>query len=387
MHDCSRTCPADGSDAPEASELLPEPEAYGNLKIRLAATPRTWLVTGVAGFIGSNLLEALLRLDQRVVGLDNFSTGHRGNLDEVRGLVLPRQWANFQFIEGDIRNLEHCRRAMRFETDQSCEKAGDFRPVEFVLHQAALGSVPRSLEDPLSTHSVNISGFLNMLVAARDARVASFVYAASSSTYGDHPGLPKVEERIGKPLSPYAVTKYANELYADVFARCYGVHATGLRYFNVFGQRQDPNGAYAAVIPKWIAALLRGEAVYINGDGETSRDFCYVANAVQANLLAALSEPRAGQGAAFNVAVGDRTTLSTLFQLLRDGLVPYGIAANSEPVYRGFRAGDVRHSQADIGKAQGILGYRPTHRIREGLAEAMHWYVQVHRAQDACTQQ
>lgn len=359
-----------------------EANTYAHLKVRLAATPCTWLVTGVAGFIGSNLLETLLRLDQRVVGLDNFSTGHRRNLCEVEALVSPRQWAKFQFIEGDIRNLEHCRSAMLFREPQRKGAAVDVYPVDFVLHQAALGSVPRSLEDPISTHSVNISGFLNMLVAARDAQVKTFIYAASSSTYGDHPGLPKVEENIGKPLSPYAVTKYANELYADVFARCYGVHAVGLRYFNVFGPRQDPNGAYAAVIPRWIAALLRRETVYINGDGETSRDFCYVANAVQANLLAAASESREGDSQVYNIAVGDRTTLSTLFQLLRDGLGPYGIAADTEPVHRAFRAGDVRHSQADIGKAKRLLGYRPTHRIRDGLAEAMHWYVQMHQALD-----
>ncbi|WP_317921769.1 MULTISPECIES: NAD-dependent epimerase/dehydratase family protein [unclassified Cupriavidus] len=354
--------------------------AYAHLKARLAATPRTWLITGVAGFIGSNLLEALLRLDQRVVGLDNFSTGHRRNLCEVESLVPPRQWANFQFIEGDIRNPDHCRNAMLFSAPARAGTPAGLHPVDFVLHQAALGSVPRSLEDPVSTHSVNITGFLNMLVAARDAQVKTFVYAASSSTYGDHPGLPKVEDLIGKPLSPYAVTKYANELYADVFHRCYGVHAVGLRYFNVFGPRQDPNGAYAAVIPKWIAALLRREAVCINGDGETSRDFCYVANAVQVNLLAATSEHREAASQVYNVAVGDRTTLTTLFELLRDGLLPYGVAASTEPVYRGFRVGDVRHSQADISKAQSLLGYEPTHRIRDGLAEAMRWYVQMQQA-------
>ncbi len=357
--------------------------AYTYLKDRLAATPRTWLVTGVAGFIGSNLLEALLRLDQRVVGLDNFSTGHRRNLSEVEALVSPRQWDNFQFIEGDIRNPDHCRSAMLFCPPKRNGAAAGPYPVDFVLHQAALGSVPRSLEDPVATHSVNISGFLNMLVAARDAQVKTFVYAASSSTYGDHPGLPKVEDRIGKPLSPYAVTKYANELYADVFHRCYGVHAIGLRYFNVFGPRQDPNGAYAAVIPAWIAALLRREAIYINGDGETSRDFCYVANAVQVNLLAATSDHRDGDSQVYNVAVGDRTTLTTLFELLRDRLRPYGIDPGTRPVYRAFRPGDVRHSQADIGKAQRMLGYLPTHRIREGLTEAMHWYVQMQQALNA----
>lgn len=361
-----------------------QPNSYTQCKAHLQAMPRAWLVTGVAGFIGSNLLETLLRLDQRVVGLDNFSTGHRRNLDEVETLVSPRQWANFRLIEGDIRNLDDCRRAMRFETDHTghAGHAAGAQPVDFVLHQAALGSVPRSLEDPIATHEVNISGFLNMLVAARDAQVSRFVYAASSSTYGDHPGLPKVEDRIGKPLSPYAVTKYCNELYADVFGRCYGLPAIGLRYFNVFGPRQDPNGAYAAVIPRWIAALLRNETVHINGDGETSRDFCYVANAVQANLLAATSDEREA-GEVYNVAVGDRTTLTTLFHLLRDGLVPYGVGAGTQPDFRAFRAGDVRHSQADVGKAHGRLGYQPTHRVREGLAEAMDWYVRMQQALDA----
>jgi UDP-N-acetylglucosamine 4-epimerase len=334
--------------------------AYEQLLERLPRDPRTWLVTGVAGFIGSNLLETLLRLDQRVVGLDNFATGHRRNLDEVRGLVSPEQWARFTFHEGDIRNLDECRRA--------CEG------VDHVLHQAALGSVPRSLEDPIATNSVNIDGFLNMLVAGRDAKVQSFTYAASSSTYGDHPGLPKVEDRIGKPLSPYAVTKYVNELYADVFARSYGFASIGLRYFNVFGRRQDPEGAYAAVIPKWTAAMIRGEEVFINGDGETSRDFCYVENAVQANLLAAT----AGESAlnqVYNVAVGGRTTLSQLFGFLREALSDQKVSYDKPPVLRDFRGGDVRHSQADITKAQTLLGYRPAFDIRNGLHEAMAWYV------------
>ncbi len=337
------------------------PSAYDQLQARLTREPHTWLVTGVAGFIGSNLLEALLKLNQRVVGLDNFATGHPRNLDEVQGLVSPEQWSGFRFIEGDIRNLADC-------------QAGCVG-VEYVLHQAALGSVPRSLEDPILTNSANIDGFLNMLVAARDAKVKSFTYAASSSTYGDHPGLPKVEDVIGKPLSPYAVTKYVNELYADVFARCYGFDTIGLRYFNVFGPRQDPNGAYAAVIPKWTAALLAGETVYINGDGETSRDFCYVANAVQANLLAATASSPEALNQVYNVAVSDRTTLNTLFALLRDGLADQGVADSAQPVYRDFRAGDVRHSQADIGKAARLMGYVPTHRLAEGVVKAMPWYV------------
>ena len=335
--------------------------AYQSLCASLLREPRTWLVTGVAGFIGSNLLETLLRLDQRVVGLDNFSTGYRKNLDEVQSLVTPDQWNRFRFIEGDIRHLETCRSAC----------AG----VDHVLHQAALGSVPRSLSDPVTTNDVNISGFLNVLVAARDASVRSFVYAASSSTYGDHPGLPKVEDRIGKPLSPYAVTKFVNELYADVFARSYGFASIGLRYFNVFGRRQDPDGAYAAVIPKWTASLIKGETVFINGDGETSRDFCYIDNAVQANLLAATTTSPDALNQVYNVAVGDRSTLNLLFELLRDGLVDAGVSADTKPTYRDFRAGDVRHSQADVSKARQLLGYAPSHRIREGIADALKWYV------------
>ncbi|PUE35201.1 LPS biosynthesis protein WbpP [Limnohabitans sp. Hippo3] len=333
---------------------------YQQLLQTLPASPKTWLVTGVAGFIGSNLLEALLKLDQRVVGLDNFATGYQHNLDEVQSLVTPAQWANFQFIQGDIRHLEDCQRAC----------AG----VDYVLHQAALGSVPRSLADPITTNSANISGFLNMLVAARDAQVKSFTYAASSSTYGDHPALPKVEDNIGKPLSPYAVTKYVNELYADVFSKCYGFHTIGLRYFNVFGPRQNPNGAYAAVIPKWVSSLLKGETVFINGDGETSRDFTFIQNAIQANLLAATAtHPALNQ--VYNMAVGDRTTLKQLFALVRDNLVPFGVPANAEPEYRDFRSGDVRHSLADTSKAQRLLGYEPTHRIADGIQSATRWYV------------
>lgn len=345
--------------------------AYTDLQQRLQAAPRTWLVTGVAGFIGSNLLETLLRMDQRVVGLDNFATGFRHNLDEVRRLVTPAQWARFDFIEGDIRRLEDCRRAMQYQPDANAAPL----PVEHVLHQAALGSVPRSIDDPISTSQTNIEGMLNMLVAARDAGVRSFTYAASSSTYGDHPALPKVEANIGRPLSPYAVTKYVNELYAEVFARCYGFKTIGLRYFNVFGPRQNPDGAYAAVIPKWIGALLREQPVWINGDGETSRDFCFVANAVQANLLAATTESDAARDQVYNVALGDRTTLNQVFRQLRDGLAQHGVPAVVEPQYREFRAGDVRHSQADISKAVQLLGYAPTHRFADGVAAALPWYV------------
>lgn len=354
--------------------------AYDQLRARLIDMPRTWLITGVAGFIGSNLLETLLKLNQHVVGLDNFATGHQRNLDEVKDLVSTAQWASFRFIEGDIRKLADCQRAMYwsrapdFLTNPLGAGGGEAHPIEYVLHQAALGSVPRSIEDPILTNSANITGFLNMMVAARDAKVKRFVYAASSSTYGDHPGLPKLEHTIGKPLSPYAVTKYVNELYADVFARCYGCNSIGLRYFNVFGKRQDPNGAYAAVIPKWSAALLRGEPVYINGDGETSRDFCYIDNAVQANLLAALSERTDASNQVYNVAAGDRTTLNALFMLLRDSMQMYGVKPGQEPFYRDFRAGDVRHSQAEISKAANLLGYKPSHTLAEGIQEAAKWY-------------
>lgn len=339
--------------------------AFEQLQDRLVSETDLWLVTGVAGFIGSNLLETLLKLNQRVVGLDNFATGHRHNLAQVEALVTTDQWARFSFIKGDICNLEDCRKACG--------------GVKYVLHQAALGSVPRSIEDPITTNSTNIGGFLNMLVAARDAKVSRFVYAASSSTYGDHPGLPKVEDRIGKPLSPYAVTKLVNEQYADVFARVYGFNTIGLRYFNIFGQRQDPNGAYAAVIPKWTAAMIKNEPIWINGDGETSRDFCYVANAVQANLLSATSAVPEAVNQVYNIAVGDRTTLNELFEVIRSSLEPRFLhLKGGRPNYRDFRAGDVRHSLADISKARNLLGYEPSHHIRQGLAEAIDWYANNH---------
>ena len=337
------------------------PTAYDKLCQTLAGQPRRWLVTGSAGFIGSHLVETLLALGQEVVGLDNFATGHQRNIDEVLAGRTPEQRQRHHFIEGDIRDAATCRAACT--------------GVDYVLHEAALGSVPRSLADPLTTNATNIDGFLNMLVAAKEAGVQRFVYAASSSTYGDHPGLPKVEDTIGRPLSPYAVTKYVNELYADVFTRCYGQSSVGLRYFNVFGSRQDPDGAYAAVIPKWVGSLLCGEPVYMNGDGETSRDFCFIKNVVQANLLAATADA-AGANQVYNVAVNGRTTLNQLFVLLRDLLAQrFPELSGVEPVYRDFRAGDVRHSQADIGKAMRLLGYAPSHRIEEGLAEAMDWYI------------
>lgn len=339
---------------------------YNELCAQLRATPQVWLVSGVAGFIGSNLLEALLTQGQVVVGLDNFSTGHKRNLDEIAQSVGPEKWENFSLIEGDIRDLETCRSAVK--------------DVDYVLHQAALGSVPRSIENPIATNATNVDGFLNMLVASRDANVRGFVYAASSSTYGDHPGLPKVEDVIGRPLSPYAITKYVNELYADVFAKAYNFRTIGLRYFNVFGRRQDPEGPYAAVIPKWIAALIQNEPVWINGDGETSRDFCYVQNVVQANLLGATTTKEEATNQVYNVAVGERTTLNDLLRQLQDSLLPkFPHLEHFSPSYRDFRRGDVRHSQADISKARNLLGYDPSHRLSEGLTEAMEWYVELAR--------
>jgi UDP-N-acetylglucosamine 4-epimerase len=334
---------------------------YQELTAQLALQPRVWLVTGAAGFIGSNLLEALLRLGQRVVGLDNFSTGSERNLREVRALLGPSLWKNYSHIQGDIRDPEACKQATA--------------DVDFVLHQAALGSVPRSLANPIDSHSANVTGFINMLVAARDARVKRFVYASSSSVYGDHPSLPKVEHKTGRCLSPYAATKLVNEIYADVFSRCYGLETIGLRYFNVFGARQDPAGPYAAVIPKWIAAMIGNEPVWINGDGQTSRDFCYVANVVQANLLAATTQTPGALNQVYNVAAHARTTLNELFRLLSDKLAPfYADLECAQPRYREFRAGDVQHSFADIAKAQSLLGYEPSHSIDNGLTEAIEWY-------------
>jgi UDP-N-acetylglucosamine 4-epimerase len=336
--------------------------AYETLKLQLQSNQHTWLITGAAGFIGSNLLEALLQLNQKVVGLDNFSTGHQCNLDEVQSIVTPAQWQNFRLMQADICNLASCQTACT--------------GVDYVLHQAALGSVPRSVEDPITTNAVNVTGFLNMLVAARNAKVKRFVYAASSSTYGDHPGLPKVEDHIGKPLSPYAVTKYLNELYADVFGKTYDLQSIGLRYFNVFGPRQDPEGAYAAVIPKWIASMIKGESVYINGDGETSRDFCYIANVVQANLLAASTPNIEAVNQVYNIAVGGRTTLNELYAQLKQNLISSCLSLKDvQAVYREFRAGDVRHSLASIDKAIKMLGYEPTHSMEQGIELAMPWYV------------
>ena len=337
---------------------------YDEVKKQLIQTPKTWLVTGVAGFIGSNLLETLLLLNQKVIGLDNFATGHQHNLDEVKTAVSLQQWDNFTFIKGDIRNFEDCEKALSTEN----------LTVDYILHQAALGSVPRSIADPILTNSANITGFVNMLTAAKNAKVSTFVYAASSSTYGDHPALPKVEENIGKPLSPYAVTKYVNELYADVFNKTYGLNTTGLRYFNVFGKRQDPDGAYAAVIPKWTAAMIENQDLFINGDGETSRDFCFVENAVQANILAATANEE-GKNQVYNVALGDRTTLNELFSSLVTALKSNEVNYSKQAIYQEFRAGDVRHSQADISKAKNLIGYQPEFRIQQGINKAMPWYI------------
>ena len=340
---------------------------YEELQEHLKDNQNTWLVTGVAGFIGSNLLEKLLILNQKVVGFDNFDTGHQHNIDQAiedaNKAIGKDLSGNFKFINGDIREIDDCMHA--------CSG------VNYVLHQAALGSVPRSIKDPINSNRANIDGFLNMLVASKDANVKRFVYAASSSTYGDHPDLPKVEDKIGNPLSPYAVTKVVNELYANVFAKTYGFKTIGLRYFNIFGKRQDPNGAYAAVIPKWVAAILNKDDVYINGDGETSRDFCYIDNVVQMNLLAAMTDSESATNQVYNVALNSRTSLNQLYHLI-EGKLKQRVSnlVTRQPVYRGFRSGDVRHSQADINKAQQLLGYWPSHTIINGLEEAMDWYVE-----------
>lgn len=345
-------------------------KTYNSLSKHLSMNQYSWLITGVSGFIGSNLLERLLELNQKVVGLDNFSTGKSENLDEVQATVSNEHWKNFNFIEGDICDIDLCNSVTE--------------DIDFTLHQAALGSVPRSIEDPIKTNEINISGFLNILLAAKNNNVKNFVYAASSSTYGDHELLPKVEDQIGKPLSPYAVTKYVNEVYADVFKTNYDFNSVGLRYFNVFGKRQDPNGAYAAVIPKWIAAMIMDNDVYINGDGETTRDFCYIENVIQANLLAAAagiinhdSVDRSDAGnEIYNIAVGGRTTLNELYKILKVNLSShFPHLKDAEPIYRDFRKGDVLHSQANIAKARTKLGYDPSYNANEGLKEAMDWYI------------
>ena len=333
---------------------------YEHLEKSLSISPKTWLITGVAGFIGSNLLETLLKLGQRVVGLDNFVTGYQHNLDEVQTLVSSEHWQNFQFIYGDIRQLADC--------ENACTK------VDYVLHQAALGSVPRSVADPIATNEANVCGFLNMLVAARDARVKSFTYAASSSTYGAHPGIPKREKYIGKPLSPYALTKYINELYADVFLRCYHFNSIGLRYFNVFGPRQDPNGAYAAVIPRWISSSINREKIYINGDGLTTRDFTYVENVVRANILAATCGEEF-KNEIYNIATGKNISLNNLYEKIKILILKKGYSIAENPIYLDFRKGDVTHSLADISKAASLIKYVPTIRVSDGLERTVEWYL------------
>ena len=327
----------------------------------LRANPKRWLITGAAGFIGSNLLEFLLDNLQVVVGVDNFSTGYQHNLDEVKSKVGPQKWAYFSFFEGDIQSLDLCQSVCK--------------DIDYILHHAALGSVPRSIKNPIATNGSNITGFLNMLVAARDAQVSCFVYAGSSSTYGDDPALPKVEERIGNPLSPYAVTKYVNELYAKVFFNTYGLKTMGLRYFNVFGQRQNRQGAYAAVIPTWIVAMIKNEPVHIHGDGQTSRDFCFIENVIQANILAATSQTQCG-GEVYNVALNDSTSLNKLFIYLKDAFALHDIHYNQEPNYLDFRPGDIQDSRADIGKAQQHFGYDPQYKIRAGIEKAVSWYIE-----------
>lgn len=336
-------------------------QAYQELTEQLLVQPKVWTVTGAAGFIGSNLVEALLRLNQVVTGLDNFSTGSPANLEQVRCLVGPEKWENFRHITGDILDPEACERA----------SLGS----DYILHQAALGSVPRSIADPQTSHASNVIGFLNMLMAARNNGVKRFVYASSSSVYGDNPDLPKCEHQIGRCLSPYAVFKRTNELYADIFSQCYALRSIGLRYFNVFGPRQDPEGPYAAVIPKWIAAMIQNDPIHINGDGETSRDFCYVSNVVQANLLAATAENPEAFNEVYNVAVSSSTTLNKLCELLRQELLPwYSHLKDFRPIYQDFRPGDVRHSAANISKAKRLLRYEPSHTLEQGLKEALDWY-------------
>ena len=335
---------------------------YEAIKEELKANPKKWLVTGCAGFIGSNLVETLLGLDQTVVGLDNFSTGYQHNLDDIEKNVTAEQWKGFNFIKGDIRNLEDCNKALN--------------GIDFVLHQAALGSVPRSIDNPINTNDSNVTGFLNILTSAKDNGVKRFVYASSSSVYGDSQELPKVESRTGNLLSPYAVTKMVNELYAGVFYKTYGLQTIGLRYFNVFGKRQDPDGAYAAVIPKWVGSLLKNEDVYINGDGETSRDFTYIKNVVQANILAATSTNEQSFGEAFNTAIGGRETLNNLYQAINEGLAKnLSDFEMKKAIYRDFRAGDIRHSNANIDKMKQLLGYVPTHSLESGLEESISWYI------------
>lgn len=333
---------------------------YSEVEESLKNNPKTWLITGVAGFIGSNLLERLLKLNQKVIGLDNFSTGFEINLNEVKETVGHKTWANFDFIHGDINNYDACLKAVN--------------GVDYVLHQAALGSVPRSIEHPINSNNVNISGFLNVLHAAKEKKIKSFVYASSSSVYGDNDNLPKVEQNIGNPLSPYALTKLSNEMYSDVYSKVYNFHSIGLRYFNVFGKRQTPDSQYAAVIPKWISAMIKNEEVNIFGDGETSRDFCYVENVIQINILASLKNIKKSD--VYNVAVGNQSSLNKLFKIIKNNLEKKSKKnVNGDIVYKDFRKGDVRHSLADISKAAKDLKYRPEYNLERGIEESMSWYI------------
>lgn len=334
--------------------------SYNQLEEELKANLKVWLITGVAGFIGSNLLEKLLLLNQKVIGIDNFSTGHSHNLEDVRSRVNDIAWSRFDFFEGDITNLEDCKAVTT--------------GVDYVLHQAGLGSVPLSIEDPIAANQINVSGSLNMLVASRDAQVKRFVYATSSAVYGDDMSLSKVEEVIGQPLSPYSVTKYVNEIYAALFTRLYGLECIGLRYFNVFGPRQDPNGPYSAVIPKWFSTFLKKQPVYINGNGLTTRDFCYVDDVVQANLLAASTRPKEAIGEVYNIGYGQSTTLNELFKLIQEQVTQFDPFVKQQPIYQDFRVGDILHSVADVKQARKLLGYQPAFSIQEGLHKASDWY-------------
>jgi UDP-N-acetylglucosamine 4-epimerase len=339
---------------------------YEQLQDFLKVNQSTWLVTGAAGFIGSNIVEKLLILNQKVIGLDNFDSGYQHNIDhaikDASRATGKNLIKNFKFVHGDVRDLIDCHKA--------CDG------VDYVLHQAAIGSVPRSIKDPCNTNRTNIDGFLNMMIASKEANVKRFVYASSSSSYGDQSDLPKVEDKIGSPLSPYAVSKIVNELYADVFAKVYGFRTIGLRYFNIFGKRQDPNGAYAAVIPKWVSAILNNEEIYINGDGETSRDFCYIDNTVQVNLLAATTSLDEATNQIYNVALNESTSLNKLYQMIEEkiGQRKHDIEKKA-PIYQDFRVGDIRHSKANIDKAKLLLNYQPKYTLNEGLDHTMDWYI------------
>ena len=333
-----------------------------DIKKALQKKKYTWLITGVAGFIGSNLLESLLTNNQCVIGIDNFETGHQDNIDDVKQSVSSSQWKNFTFHEIDIFNYK--------------ELENVFNDVDFVLHQAALGSVPRSISDPKRTNEVNISGFLNVLNIAKENLVKGFIFATSSSVYGDHKTLPKKENCIGNPLSPYAITKLTNELYAKTFSEHYGFKSVGLRYFNVFGKRQDPHGAYAAVVPRWIKSMIDNNEIYINGDGSTTRDFCYIENAIDANILSALKiQEMTNNFEVMNIAVGESNNLNKLFELIYSITAKNLVRCDKKLSYRDFRAGDIKDSLADISKAKKLIDYYPRYNLKEGLKECIPWYI------------